>query len=33
MIEDMTMSKLADKTQASYISAVKKLADYSFSCT
>ena len=28
MIEDMTMRKLAPKTQASYISAVKKLSDY-----
>ena len=28
MIEDMTMRKLAPKTQASYICAVKKLADY-----
>ncbi|MCP4766411.1 MAG: tyrosine-type recombinase/integrase, partial [Gammaproteobacteria bacterium] len=28
MIEDMTMRKLAAKTQASYICAVKKLADY-----
>ena len=27
MIEDMTMRKLAPKTQASYIRAVKKLAD------
>ncbi len=28
MIEDMTMRKLAPKTQASYICAVKKLADH-----
>jgi hypothetical protein len=28
MIEDMTMRKLAPKTQASYICAVKKLSDY-----
>ena len=28
MIEDMTMRKLAPRTQASYICAVKKLADY-----
>lgn len=28
MIEDMTMRKLAPKTQASYICAVKKFADY-----
>ena len=28
MIEDMTMRKLAPKTQASYICTVKKLADY-----
>ena len=28
MIEDMTMRQLAPKTQASYICAVKKLADY-----
>ena len=28
MIEDMTMRKLAPKTQTSYIRAVKKLADY-----
>jgi integrase len=28
MIEDMAMRKLAPKTQASYICAVKKLADY-----
>jgi integrase/recombinase XerD len=28
MLEDMTMRKLAPKTQASYICAVKKLADY-----
>ena len=28
MIEGMTMRKLAPKTQASYICAVKKLADY-----
>ena len=28
MIEDMSMRKLAPKTQASYIRAVKKLADY-----
>jgi integrase/recombinase XerD len=28
MIEDMTMRKLAPKTQTSYICAVKKLADY-----
>jgi integrase len=28
MIEDMQMRKLAPKTQASYICAVKKLADY-----
>ena len=28
MIEDMHMRKLAPKTQASYIGAVKKLADY-----
>ena len=28
MIEDMTMRKLAARTQASYICAVKKLADY-----
>ena len=28
MIEDMHMRKLAPKTQASYICAVKKLADY-----
>jgi hypothetical protein len=28
MIEDMTMRKLAPKTQTSYIRAVKKLTDY-----
>ena len=28
MIEDMQMRKLAPKTQASYLCAVKKLADY-----
>ena len=28
MIEDMHMRKLAPKTQASYICAVKKLSDY-----
>ncbi len=28
MIEDMTMRKLAPKTQVSYICAVKKLADF-----
>ena len=28
MIEDMRLRKLAPKTQASYICAVKKLADY-----
>jgi integrase/recombinase XerD len=28
MIEDMQMHKLAPKTQASYICAVKKLSDY-----
>ena len=28
MIEDMHLRKLAPKTQASYICAVKKLADY-----
>ena len=28
MIEDMRLRKLAPKTQASYIRAVKKLADY-----
>ena len=28
MIDDMTMRKLAPKTQASYIRAVEKLADY-----
>ena len=28
MIEDMTMRKLAPKTQASYIRTVKKLSDY-----
>jgi integrase/recombinase XerD len=28
MIEDMQMRKLAPKTQASYICAVKKMSDY-----